>query len=67
MSEPAAPRALARAELAALFAVVACGASVARAGASLVDGEGRLCATATGTLVRVAPAARAPALAMEAR
>ncbi|CAG1008087.1 acyl-CoA thioesterase [Myxococcaceae bacterium] len=38
--------------------IVSCGMSVARASASLVDGEGRLCATATGTFVRVAPEAR---------
>jgi uncharacterized protein (TIGR00369 family) len=34
--------------------VVACGASVARAAAQLSDAEGRCCATATGTFVRVA-------------
>jgi uncharacterized protein (TIGR00369 family) len=38
--------------------IVSCGTSVARASSSLVDGEGRLCATATGTFVRVAPRAR---------
>lgn len=40
--------------LTASGSVVACGASVARAAARLSDAEGRCCATATGTFVRVA-------------
>ncbi len=41
-------------DLTASGVVVACGASVARAAAQLSDREGRCCATATGTFVRVA-------------
>lgn len=39
-------------------AIVSCGTNVARAIASLVDGAGRLCATATGTFVRIASESR---------